>query len=65
MPDGASSGTSIVAKMTKPTVLHIGEPIKYNQEFYESEFIKRFNVVINEDLDRSSFIEALKTKKYV
>ncbi|OAG01168.1 2-ketogluconate reductase [Paraphaeosphaeria sporulosa] len=50
--------------MSKPTVLHIGEPIKYNQEFYETEFVKRFNVVRNEDLDRKSFMEALKTKKY-
>lgn len=51
--------------MSKPTILHIGEPIKYNHEFYESEFVKRFTVVRNEDLDRNSFIKALKTKKYV
>ncbi|KAL1612857.1 hypothetical protein SLS60_001087 [Paraconiothyrium brasiliense] len=50
--------------MSKPTVLHIGEPIKYNHKFYETEFLQRFNVVRNEDLDRTSFIEALKTKKY-
>ncbi|KAF2180425.1 2-ketogluconate reductase [Zopfia rhizophila CBS 207.26] len=50
--------------MLKPTVLHIGDPIKYNHEFYENDFLSRFNVVRNEDLDRESFIQALKTKKY-
>lgn len=50
--------------MTKPIVLHIGEPIKYNHKFYEEEFLSRFVVVRNEDVDRESFINALKTKKY-
>lgn len=51
--------------MSKPVVLHIGEPIKYNHDFYESEFLKQFDVVRNEHLDRTSFIEALKSKKCV
>ena len=50
--------------MPKPIVLHIGEPIKYNHKFYEEEFLSRFEVVRNEDTDRASFIEALKSKKY-
>ncbi|KAI3400799.1 hypothetical protein diail_2008 [Diaporthe ilicicola] len=50
--------------MTRPIVLHIGEPIKYNHAFYEDEFLKRFDVRQNEDLDRASFIQALKDKKY-
>ncbi|KAG8161337.1 hypothetical protein KVR01_009601 [Diaporthe batatas] len=50
--------------MAKPIVLHIGEPIKYNQDFYDNEFLKRFDVRRNEDLDRNSFIKALKDKKY-
>lgn len=50
--------------MAKPIVLHIGEPIKYNNEFYETEFLKRFDVRQNEDLGRASFIKALKEKKY-
>ncbi|CZR69312.1 related to D-mandelate dehydrogenase [Phialocephala subalpina] len=49
--------------MTKPIVLHVGEPIKYNHKFYE-EFLSRFDVIRNEDLDRESFIKALKNKKY-
>lgn len=49
---------------TKPIVLHIGEPVKYNRDFYSQEFTKRFDVVRNEDLDRASFIKALETKKY-
>lgn len=48
----------------KPIVLHIGEPIKYNQSFYDEEFCKRFDVRRNEDLDRASFIQALKDNKY-
>lgn len=49
--------------MPKPVVLHIGEPIKYNHEFYEKDFLSRFDVVRNEDLDRQSFVQALKDKK--
>lgn len=50
--------------MAKPIVLHIGEPIKYNHDFFEKEFLKRFDVRQNEDLDRPSFIKALREKKY-
>jgi hypothetical protein len=51
--------------MGKPIVLHTGEPIKYNHDFYNKDFLSRFDVVQNEDLDRESFIQALKNKKYV
>lgn len=50
--------------MPKPIVLHLGEPIKYNHDFYAAEFLVRFDVVRNEETDRASFIEALKGKKY-
>lgn len=50
---------------SKPTVLHIGDAIKYNHEFYDNEFASRFNVVQATETDRESFMEALKTKKYV
>lgn len=46
----------------RSVVLHIGEPIKYNQSFYDNEFTKRFRVVRNDRPDRASFIEALKEK---
>jgi hypothetical protein len=49
--------------MPKPTILHIGEPIKYNQKFYEGEFLSRFDVIRSEEKDRFSSIDALKTKK--
>lgn len=49
----------------KPVVLRVGEDIKYNQDFYNNEFLKRFDVVANEEPDRESFIKALKEKKYV
>ncbi|KAL1864022.1 hypothetical protein Daus18300_007987 [Diaporthe australafricana] len=50
--------------MTKPIILHIGDPIKYNHAFYENELLKRFEVRHNEDLDRASFKQALKDQKY-
>lgn len=49
---------------SKPIILHIGEPIKYNHTFYDEEFSKRFEVRHNEDLDRASFMQALRDKKY-
>ena len=49
--------------MSKPIVLHIGEPIKYNHDFYEHEFCKRFQVVRCEAQDRKSFIEDLRVHK--
>jgi lactate dehydrogenase-like 2-hydroxyacid dehydrogenase len=50
--------------MSKPIVLHIGEPIKYNHDFYENEFCKRFQVIRNACPDRESFKQALKDKKF-
>jgi hypothetical protein len=47
----------------KPVVLRIGEDIKYNHDFYNDIFTKRFDVVANEEPDRESFIKALKDKK--
>lgn len=47
----------------KPTVLRIGEDIKYNHDYFKNEFTKRFTVVANEEPDRESFIKALKEKK--
>lgn len=49
---------------SKPIILHIGEPIKYNDDFYRREFSERFDVRRNQDLDRASFIQALKDNKY-
>jgi hypothetical protein len=49
--------------MAKPIVLHLGEPIKYNHDFYSNNFLARFDVVRNDALDRPSFIEALKNKR--
>lgn len=51
--------------MSKPIVLHLGDPVKWNQEVYEKEFCPRFHIVRNKDLDRESFVKALKEKKYV
>jgi hypothetical protein len=51
--------------MVKPVVLHIGEPIKYNQYFYDNDFLARFDVIQNDALDRPSFIQALKEKRSV
>lgn len=48
----------------KPIVLRIGEDIKYNHDYFNNEFTKRFTVISNEEPDRKSFIQALKDKKY-
>jgi hypothetical protein len=48
---------------TKPVVLRIGEDIKYNHDFYNDVFTKKFDVVANEEPDRDSFIKALKENK--
>ncbi|KAL4889022.1 D-isomer specific 2-hydroxyacid dehydrogenase [Aspergillus ambiguus] len=50
--------------MPKPIVLHIGEPIKYNHDFYNDSFLDRFDVVRNDALDRPSFMAALKERRY-
>ncbi|KAJ6014986.1 hypothetical protein N7540_009577 [Penicillium herquei] len=49
---------------SKPTVLHLGDPIKYNHDFYHKEFESRFHVIQATETDRDSFIEALKSEKY-
>ncbi|KAJ5630625.1 uncharacterized protein N7484_010725 [Penicillium longicatenatum] len=49
---------------TKPTVLHIGDDIKYNHDFFKNEFTSRFNVIQATETDRDSFIQSLKYKKY-
>lgn len=48
----------------KPIVLHLGDAIKYNHEFYNKEFLSRFDVIQATEADRESFIQALKLKKY-
>lgn len=51
--------------MAKPTVLHLGDAIKYNHDFYNNDFLARFKVVRNDAPDRPSFIQALKEKRFV
>lgn len=47
----------------KPSVLHIGDAIKYNHDFFNNEFTSRFNVIQVTETDRGAFIQALKSKK--
>lgn len=49
---------------SKPIVLHLGDAIKYNHEFYQDNFQSRFNVIQATETDRESFIQALKSNKY-
>ncbi|KAJ5590255.1 hypothetical protein N7450_004227 [Penicillium hetheringtonii] len=49
---------------TKPTVLHVGDAIKYNHDFYDKEFSTRFNVIQATETNREDFIQALESKKY-
>lgn len=57
------SPPSIAVTMSKPIVLHLGDAIKYNHDFYNTEFASRFEVVRNDAENREQFIEALKNKK--
>lgn len=47
----------------RPIVLHIGEAIKYNHDYYNNTFLRRFRVKQNDKLDRESFIKALKNNE--
>lgn len=49
--------------MAKKIVLQLGAPIRYNHQKYE-EFKKKFDVVVNDTLDRESFVQALKDKQF-
>jgi len=50
---------------TKPIVLHIGDPVKWNLEQYE-EFSKDFTVIrpSTEERQRDGFMKALKEKRW-
>ena len=45
--------------MSKPIVLHLGDPIKWNHELY-----KRLVRIPSEELARPKFKQALKERKY-
>ena len=51
--------------MTKPTVLHLGDPIKWNHELYQKLNLKCTIIrVSGKDLDRQVFKKALQQKTY-
>lgn len=54
-----------MATTTKPTVLHIGDPIKYNPDTY-ALLSSHFNVIRPEasDRHRPAFIKALQQRKW-
>ncbi|PLB50642.1 hypothetical protein P170DRAFT_435825 [Aspergillus steynii IBT 23096] len=52
------------SKMPNPIILHLGDPIKYNHDFYNGPFSDRYDIVPNDAPDRGSFIHALKTNRY-
>jgi hypothetical protein len=50
---------------SKPIVLHLGDPVKWNTEYYE-QFSKDFTVIrpSAEERTRDEFIKALKEKRW-
>ncbi|KAF7193579.1 putative 2-hydroxyacid dehydrogenase UNK4.10 [Pseudocercospora fuligena] len=48
----------------RPIVLHIGEAIKYNHDYYEKEFSSRFRIIQNDKLTRKDFIAALRNHDF-
>ena len=51
--------------MAKPIILHLGDAIKYNHDFYSQQFLERFEVVRNDTETREQFMSALKEKRSV
>lgn len=51
--------------LRKPVVLHLGDAVKYNHEFYEQEFLGRFEVVRSGAETREEFIDALRQHRFV
>ena len=49
--------------MPKPIVLHLGDSIKYNHDFYKNEFLSRFDVINNDASKREEFVEALRSER--
>lgn len=50
--------------MGKPIVLHLGDAIKYNHDFYNAEFLGRFEVTRAQAETREEFIDALRNKRF-
>ena len=48
----------------KPIVLHLGDAIKYNHDFYNDKFLARFEVVRAEAETREEFIDALQDRRF-
>lgn len=55
----------MIAEPPKPTILHLGDGIKYNHDFYNDEFLGHFEVIRNDTDTREKFIEALKNQRWV
>ncbi|BCS00349.1 D-mandelate dehydrogenase-like dehydrogenase [Aspergillus luchuensis] len=50
--------------MTKPIILHLGDPIAYNHDLYNGPLSTRFTIIRDTSPTREAFIEALKSDKY-
>ncbi|KAL3264661.1 hypothetical protein ABHI18_000497 [Aspergillus niger] len=50
--------------MTKPIILHLGDPIAYNHDLYNGPLSTRFTIIRDTSPTRDAFIEALQTNKY-
>jgi hypothetical protein len=48
---------------SKPTILHLGDDIRWNHELY-AELQKKFNIVRTESMGRDEFKKALQEKKW-
>ena len=49
--------------MTKPIILHLGDPIAYNHDLYNGPLSTRFTIIRDTSPTREAFIEALQTNK--
>jgi hypothetical protein len=62
-PHEASQLASKSSSASKPTILHLGDDIRWNHELY-AELNNKFNIVRTYSMGRDEFKRALKEKKW-
>ena len=62
-PYETSPFTSNALSASKPTILHLGDDIRWNHDLY-AELSNKFNIIRTYSMDREDFKQALKEKKW-
>jgi len=62
-PHETSPLASNASSASKPTILHLGDDIRWNHDLY-AELSNKFNIIRTYSMDREDFKQALKEKKW-